>query len=430
MIPRVIAITLAAALALFLALWLRKPPAEAPARVPAASAAAPGDNSKPPPEPGAPAPATQEPVSPDPAAALHGLRLLSREDAEKRGWSAPPKLPTPAETAAEGVWRKWKETPISVNCTDAPLVEFLEDLRNRYGLETRVDPELDVDAHTVTFRVEELAGDQAMDLILKMADLAWCVDDRGTLWITTKERVDQVAPARGKPLSADESWTAAAIRGGYPEMESPPMTEQRAAWMKGRTVTATIANLPLQQAVQELCEAGGLTLFWSQGAIDLAAKAPIASLVGEDLPLWPSIEQMLTPAGLSLACWSGGSAVVQTADEVRELVEWEVDCGKTTKNLVKRKTDLAARTVRIEGKMLTLQAVAAQIEAQLGVKVRVMPGLEERDAVWEADGLEQTAGVVLNILASDAPLAWGYMPESDWDAMDDEPWIIWLVNLK
>ncbi len=430
MIPRVIAFTLAAALALFLALWLRKPSAEAPARLPAAVTEAPESPSTPRTENGAPAPATETPRSTGPAPALHGLRLLSREEAEKRGWAAPVKLPTPAETAAEAVWRKWKETPISVNCTDAPLVEFLEDLRARYGLETRIDPELDVEAHTVTFRVEELAGDQAFDLILKMADLAWCIDERGTLWITTKDRVDQLAPARGKPLSADESWMAASIRGGYPDMESPPMTVQRAEWMKGRAVNATIANLPLQQAVQELCEGGGLTLFWSQGAIDLAARAPIASLVGEDLPLWPSIEQMLTPAGLGLACWSGGSAVVQTAEEIRELEEWEVECGKTTKKLAKRKTDLAARTVRIEGKVLTLQAVAAQIEAQLGVKVRVMPGLKEREAAWEADGLEQTAGEVLNILASDAPLAWGFMPERNWDAPEDEPWVIWLVNLK
>lgn len=430
MIPRVIAITLAAALALFLALWLRKPPAESPAGTSPAATAAPENPSTPRPAPGAASPATDAPRSTGPAQALLGLRLLSREDAEKRGWSAPTKLPTPAEVASAAVLRKWKETPVSINCTDASLEEFLEDLRKRYGFEIRVDPEIDVEAHTVTFRVEELAGDQALDLTLKMADLAWCIDDLGTLWVTTKDRVHTLAPAPPGAESSDDAWKASSVRSGFGDKEFPPMTEQRAEFMKGKTVSVSIANLPLKEAVEELAKAGELTLYWSQSAIELAARAPIASLVGDDLPLWPSIEQLLSPAGLDLACWSSGSAVVETREDIQAIERWEVEAAKFMKEVAAEKAALVARTVRIEGKLLTLQAVAAQIEAQLGVKVHIVRALETCEVTWESDGLEQKASAVLEILARDTPLAWDWISQGTWETPIEGPREIWLVDRR
>lgn len=430
MIPRVVAITLAAALALFLALWLRKPSAEGPLRAQAPPAQAPTDASAPRAGSAEAAPGTGTLPSTTPAPALHGLRLLAREEAEKRGWSAPVKVPTPAETASERAWRKWKETPISINCTDTPLVEFLEDLRARYGLETRVDPEIDLEAHTVTFRVEDLPGDQAFDLILKMADLAWCIDDRGTLWITTKERVPILAPLPADAESPDDAWKASTVRSGFGAEDQPPMVEQRAAFMKGKTVSVSIANRPLKEAVEELARAGDISLYWSEAADERAARAPIASLVGDELPLWPSIEQLLTPAGLDLACWSSGCATVETREDVQALVRWEVDAEKILKEVAREKAELVARKVRIEGKVLTLQAVAAQLEAQLGVKVHIVRALEHCEVTWESDGLEQAASVVLEILARDTPLAWDWIFQGTWQEPVDGPREIWLVDRR
>jgi len=52
------------------------------------------------------------------------------------------------------------------------------------------------------------------------------------------------------------------------------------------------------------------------------------------------------------------------------------------------------------------------------------------EAAWESDGLEQTAGEVLGILAKDAPLAWGWAPElDDADTLLEDPRSIWQVDL-
>ena len=42
---------------------------------------------------------------------------------------------------------------------------------------------------------------------------------------------------------------------------------------------------------------------------------------------------------------------------------------------------------------------------------------------------KKTAGEVLDILAKDAPLAWGWAPEIDEGVIPGSPRSIWLVNL-
>ncbi|MCE9581871.1 MAG: STN domain-containing protein [Planctomycetes bacterium] len=364
-----------------------------------------------------------------PALSLHGLRLLARDEATSRGWSPAPKLRTPREIASETIWKKWAETSISVNCTEQPLAEFLEGLRKAYGLETRIDPELDQDAHTVTFRVEDLAADQAVDLVLKMADLTWVVDANGTLWITTKDRVGELVPDSVSPIPASVSFTARMIRVEDTPPDAPRMAQRRATWMKDRTVSVTLANLPLREAIEKLAAAGGLKLYgWSDAAEEILSRAPIASLVGDNLPLDASLEQLLAPAGLALEFWASEGGGISTVEEVKHWEEFEVDAAKASVEMAKDKAALAARRVRIEGKVLTVRDVAAQLEAQLGEKVRVMPALEFCEATWEADGMEQAAGEVLDILAKDAPLVWGWLPEMDESDPKEGPYLIWLVD--
>ncbi|MEK7466748.1 MAG: hypothetical protein AAB074_04965 [Planctomycetota bacterium] len=426
--PRILVVlVLAAALALLLALRLRNPvnaessPENSAPRSKETSAASPSVIE----EPGVKAPASPAAVK------LHGLRLLAREEAEARGWAAPVLVKTPAEIIGEATWQKWAATPISINLTDAPLADLVADLMQRYGLLAKIDEEyVDVESHTVTFRVEELAADQAVDLILKMADLAWFVDTQGTLWITTKDRAREIAAERAPVLSKAVQFTASCIRGsGRSTKDQPSLAERRAAWMKGRTVTVSIANKPLLEAVEELARAGGLEIYsWSEAAQKAVALAPIASVIGENLPLDATLESLLAPAGLGLDLWGGDRGQIETRAELEAFEEWEKFAKECAKEEAKERAAFSARKVRIEGKVLTLKAVAAQLEAQLGERVIVMPALENIHAVWEADGLEQTAGEVLDILGRDAPLDWGWMLELDPDEPKEGPRLIWLVN--
>ncbi|MBI2922527.1 MAG: hypothetical protein HYY18_15860 [Planctomycetes bacterium] len=77
---------------------------------------------------------------------------------------------------------------ISLNFTDTPLPEVVSFMQEVTQLNIMIDRRAieDPESKTVTFKVEELAFDQALDLILKMADLAYRVDE-GVIVITSKE---------------------------------------------------------------------------------------------------------------------------------------------------------------------------------------------------------------------------------------------------
>ncbi len=81
---------------------------------------------------------------------------------------------------------------ISLNFTDTPLPEVVSFMQEVTQLNIMIDRRAieDPESKTVTFKVDELAFDQALDLILKMADLAFRVDE-GVIVITSKEAMQK-----------------------------------------------------------------------------------------------------------------------------------------------------------------------------------------------------------------------------------------------
>ncbi|MEK7866050.1 MAG: hypothetical protein AAB434_05160 [Planctomycetota bacterium] len=85
---------------------------------------------------------------------------------------------------------KMRDTKISLNFTDAPLPDVVTFLREYTRLNILID-EASIEAPAdkkITFRVDELAFEQAFDLILKMLDLAYKIE-QGTIIITTREKI-------------------------------------------------------------------------------------------------------------------------------------------------------------------------------------------------------------------------------------------------
>lgn len=90
------------------------------------------------------------------------------------------------------VKNKMRSTKISLSFTDASLPDVVNFLREYSRLNILID-EAAIEAPAdkkITFRVEELAFEQAFDLILKMLDLAYKIE-MGTIIITTKEKIAQ-----------------------------------------------------------------------------------------------------------------------------------------------------------------------------------------------------------------------------------------------
>ena len=87
---------------------------------------------------------------------------------------------------------KMRDTKISLNFTDAPLPDVVTFLREYTRLNILID-EAKIEAPAdkkITFRVDDLPFEQAFDLILKMLDLAYKID-QGTIIITTREAIAQ-----------------------------------------------------------------------------------------------------------------------------------------------------------------------------------------------------------------------------------------------
>jgi type II secretory pathway component HofQ len=111
----------------------------------------------------------------------------------------------PAEAQSQAIRDRMSSIKISLNFTDTPLPEVVSFMSEVTQLNMVIDRKLieDPDAKTVTFRVDELAFDQALDLIMKMANLGTQVQD-GVVVITSREKVEAdaaKAAAEKKALS-------------------------------------------------------------------------------------------------------------------------------------------------------------------------------------------------------------------------------------
>lgn len=379
--------------------------------------------------------ANPDPATPpsDGARKLHGLRLLPVETARARGWTPrplPPELSDPAMLAR----KRWMKTEVDISATDQPLAEFLKDIDTKYGLHTRLDPEAGAEGRTVTFRVQGLAADQALDLVIKMADLAWTIDAAGVAWVTTRERAKELAaPAVAEP----DPWarTFGMIREMQGMKPQPAPAPRDMPW-KGKKVTVSIVRLPVAEAWDALMKALELydeaeSTYWMDETREKAAEALPVSLVAEDMPAEQAVEELLRGAGLELEAASGNPNGVETSEQALKSREARETLRKERDEEAKDAAAFRLRRVRIKGEVLTASDVAGQVASQLGVTLRAAPEVLLCAALWESDGLEQPVGEVLDILARDGELLWRWQGQSDpveWDRRFG-PRCLWVLGV-
>ena len=129
-------------------------------------------------EPMAEGPSVHEP---DFAAQLARMKAVSEEVIAGRANSA-------VTERERRTYEAMNSIKISLNFTDTPLPEVVSFMQEVTQLNIMVDRHSieDPESKTVTFKVDELAFDQALDLILKMADLGYEVD-QGVIVLRSKE---------------------------------------------------------------------------------------------------------------------------------------------------------------------------------------------------------------------------------------------------
>lgn len=370
----------------------------------------------------------------DPAPKLHGLRRLPLETARARGWTPrplPPELSDPVYLA----YKRLRLTSIDLNSTDQPLPELLRELDTKYGLRMRLDPAIEADSKTVTFRVQALAADQAIDLVLKMADLAYAIDAAGDIWITTRDRVAPLAAPR-PPDPEPWTWTFSFIRWQHEAAPQGAGEGPRDPPWKGKKVTVSIVRRPLAEAWDALAEALELeqqwtTAFWKRETRAKAAAAMPVSLVAEEMPAEQAVAEILRDSGLELDANMSGANDLLTAEAARQRRETREAVRRERAEDAQEQAAFRLRRVRIRGEVLAASDVAGQVAAQLGVTLRVAPEVALCPALWESDGLEQPAGEVLDLLARDGELLWRWHGEadpSDWDRHSG-PRCLWLLGV-
>lgn len=112
------------------------------------------------------------------------------------------------EDPNEAVLDKMKRTKTSVNFTDAPLPDVLAFFREFSDLNLVLDVRVEKpEAKSVTFRVQDIEFDHVLDLVLKMLELDWCVDD-GVIIVSTKEGIAARREARKKPVEPEADAAA------------------------------------------------------------------------------------------------------------------------------------------------------------------------------------------------------------------------------
>ncbi|NUN48810.1 MAG: hypothetical protein HUU15_08295 [Candidatus Brocadiae bacterium] len=406
--------------ALFLALLLRGT-ATAPEGAPAESGAVPI-----PPPAQMRAPARDREAGPAGMGPLHGLRLLPEARARERGWTPP--APDPKQEVFRAAWERLSNTVISVCYEETPIADVCRDLLTRYRIDIRIDPAVPDDQIRVTFKVDDLRADQCLALLLKMwyapklpepqsieewADqaldgLTLVPDEHGLHWIRRESQVVVIDPVR-----------LAVHRVRDERRPQKTLEQESAAGVAGRFAAASLVRRPLREVAEALLTSAGVRhRGWTGDAEMLLKGAPDVSAIGESLPLGPTLDELLGPAGLVLAVDSD-SAWILTREQFEELAaERRAEIAAVQEDAAEQ-VRLARRPVQIRGDLLRIADVLAQISGELTLRTVLHPDLADLAVHWESDGLVQEAGAVLDTVARDAGVEWRY-------ARDDDGPAVWI----
>ncbi|MCE9584307.1 MAG: DUF4974 domain-containing protein [Planctomycetes bacterium] len=332
-----------------------------------------------------------------------GMRVTPMTEGEKADPTSPPH-PLDAEIAArEARLKPWRETKVDLNYTDTPLADVLADLAKRYGLKLIVSPGLDMEFKTVTFKVDQLSADQALDLIFKMADLRYTITSDGSMVVLEKD--GDAAPWAVK--DSDE------LRGleealGQCDSQGQEAKEDAAnamflASVNDKKLSTAVAPARLWDsldALQEDLKVNIVISFWARK--EYPADRPIPELPAgrsgaETFDAYTSAAELDWMA-------RNGTVFLGKHEEVAEEREKQDKRTAGRKQQEDALAALLARPVEIGGENLAIRDVADLLGQALGVPVRVDPVTWHRAARLAFDRASRPASEIVAALKSAAPV--------------------------
>ncbi len=333
-----------------------------------------------------------------------GYTITPRAEGEKADPESPPH-PLDAEIAARAErWKVWRTTKADLNYTDRPLDEVLADLATRYGLKFLISPGLELHDKTVTFKVVELAADQTLDLIFKMADLDWVLTADGTM-VVLPNGADASEWEKRDSAELQEMETAQAERTkNKRENEKDDKNEAYWAGVKGKTLPKTVASNTMYDSLDALQETLQLNMVLSTSVRKAMWENPptMPDLVaGRSVP--DTFDAWVSGAGLG---WKveNGLMLFGMADEIQKAKE--VDDKRRAERTAREGSlaTLLARKVTVSGDNLAIRQLAELLGGALGVPVKLDPETWHRAARVTIDDTPRTGLDIVRIIQAAAPV--------------------------
>jgi len=310
--------------------------------------------------------------------------------------------------------RRWRETKITLTVDSTPLPDILKQFKEGCGFEIRM-PEATAEVAgsiRVSIDFKETPATEVLSFLEEVTQFRVVVDKDGIPWFC--EDRDEVAAAA--PAWKDAARMDVARRRFYDDEEeiverSSDLDALAAASLTKATLD--VKDQPLPEALKELARASGIEVDLDYTDRDFAAlKKETVSCAMKDAP----VADILDAICRDLKCgWfaDGALKVARAAHAEERRVRW-IQAERDRRLRLAAQRRLFAREVTIKGDKPGAEAIGAQIEAQLGIPVRVDLAAAEPARTWTVSGPARTLADVLDDVTADNSLRVFYREGALW----------------
>lgn len=280
----------------------------------------------------------------------------------------------------------------------------------------------------MTFKISELAANQALDLIVKMAGLRLTVGNDGVMWVVAPEGRAACEPEFIEDLRRWENAARRRVTSDDSDVTSPETLKSYAAQRE----RVEIVNVPFRDALTTLSNTFGLRILIQANAGTADATEALCktsvTLVQEAVTMEEALREILTPVG-KVCELTRNNVIIRSQSELEEELKRQLEHQNARRKQTAALQAVRNRLIRLDGSPLTAQDIAVEAAKQAGIGVMLDPLLSASAARWEAAEAELTLGALMEALATGAKCVCE-LHEARWPGFDPEVegWTLWLFS--
>jgi len=332
--------------------------------------------------------------------------------------SAPPHAFDAYMSRCAAVREKWAKTKVSLNFSDTTLVNVLAEFLGTYGLEVLLDAGIDGNDCTVTFKVEELAADQAIDLIAKMADMQFVISESGEAWLVRKGEGAKHQP----PYVADlEAMLRIARLVRADLVETPPNPEEAALRerLNKEYLDVDMSDSSAYDVLDHIQEHAKMNIVISAVLRKEWKTVPLLTVHSKGGTLARVFDAYCEAGGFAWGL-EQGVVLITSAEELQRIADRKAQISEEKRLRREAEAALLAQRVFIGGENLAIRDVAEMLGQALSVPVVVDPQTWHRAARFGFPKEERTAREIVSALKQGAPLIVAFRDGTLWFLSPDE----------